>query len=164
MTPFDFNQQLDGSREPVKRVVQYLEGRSDIEWARDVQSESAYHYQGDIQLQKAGQQPEFMEVKVESRTSSQTPNLAIERYSDTVRQTDGGPWKTKADYYTHFYSDGLLVIMLRIHLLKWLNENYVRFRAFEAANAGWVTTGILVRREDAKRGLGKAYYECRIAA
>lgn len=164
MSPFDFHERLAYSINPVKRLILWLESRDSVEWARDVQHNPAYHYQGDIHLKKVGRAPEFMEVKIESRRSSETPNLAIERYSDSARKTDGGPWSTNAVYYVHLYADGFLVIMMRLRLLMWLNQNLARFKTFEATNAGYTTAGILVKREDAKRELKEAYHEYRIAA
>lgn len=164
MSPFDFNERNDFSRNPMNRLILWLESRKSIEWARDVQTDPRCYYQGDIHLKKVGRNPEFMEVKIESRDSTTTPHLAIERYSNNQHKTDGGPWSTTATYYTHYYRDGLLVVMMRVRLLMWLNQNLARFKTFEAANTGYTTTGFLVKREEAKRELEQAYHEYRIAA
>lgn len=157
MGTFHFDQQLNLSFEAVQKITAWLNQRDTVEWAIDVQNKPECHYLGDIQVKAVGDNPEFIEVKVETRTSQQTPNLAIERFSDTARQTNGGAWSTRAKFYSHIYADGLLVMMRREPLLSWLIQEYETFRQFQANNGGYVTTGILVPREDAQKSLRTNY-------
>lgn len=162
MSAFNFRRQLAESTVQVQNVLRWLQGRSDIFYAADVQDDPAFFYRGDL-LFVPMSMVQHIEMKVESRASTETPNLAIERYSDLKAAKVGGPWGTRAEWYAHLYADGLLVMMQRQPLVQWLTPNLKNFPPFEARNQTWLTTGILVQRDAAKAKLLAHYREYRIS-
>lgn len=164
MQPYQFAQQRDQSYDLVERVKRWFEQRADVLEVKDLQDDSFYFYKGDLMVVRGGGDVQFVEVKVElSYTRASTPNLAIERYSSISKLTDGGPWSTDADFYAHIYTDGLLVVMNRHHLVEWLDAEIAHdpqtFAFREIPNAGWTTGTYLVPRERARAALGHWYRE-----
>jgi len=157
--PFDFAKQLAVSKPVVEKVVRWLNQLNTLDWALDCQDKPGCYYLGDILIKPMAGDVEYIELKMETRTSRETPNLAIERYSNTEKKTNGGIWETQARFYAHIYSDGLLVVMNRRLLLDWLIANYDTFRQFQARNKNYTTSGILVRRTEAKEELQTYYRE-----
>lgn len=162
MSAFDFRRQLDESSVHVAQVVRWLQARKDVFYAADVQDDPLYFYRGDI-LYVPDSVVQHIEMKIESRTSSETPNLAIERHSDVQRSKMGGPWSTRAEWYAHLYADGLMVMMHRLELVQWLTPQLAIFAAFQARNKTWLTTGVLVPRLSAQAALIAHYREYRIS-
>lgn len=161
MSAFDFRRQLDESAVQVQQVVRWLQSRKDIFYAADVQDDPLYFYRGDI-LYVPDSAVQHLEMKIETRSSSETPNLAIERFSDRARTKVGGPWGTRAEWYAHLYADGLLVMMRRLPLTQWLTPQLDVFPSFQAQNKSWLTTGVLVPRTTAQAALDAHYREYRI--
>ena len=162
MSAFNFARQLSESSPQVQRVVRWLQGRSDVLYAADVQNDPAYFYRGDI-LYVPDSAVQHIEMKIETRSSSETLNLAIERFSDLARSKMGGPWGTRAEWYAHLYADGLMVMMRRANLVQWLTPQINTFPAFQANNKTWMTTGLLVPRATAQVALDAHYREYRIS-
>lgn len=162
MTAFDFRRQLTESTGKVQQVIKWLQSRKDVFYVADVQADPLYYYLGDL-LYVPAAAVQHIEMKVESRSSLETPNLAIERFSDMVRAKVGGPWGTRAEWYAHLYNDGLFVMMRRAELVQWLTPKLATFPTFEAVNQTWKTTGILVRRDAAQTVLMSHYREYRIS-
>lgn len=162
MSAFDFRRQLDESAVQVAQVVRWLQERKDVFYAADVQDDPLYFYRGDI-LYVPDSAVQHIEMKIETRASSETPNLAIERHSDVQRTKMGGPWSTRAEWYSHFYADGLLVMMRRTNLVQWLTPQLDIFPSFQARNKTWLTTGVLVPRLTAQAALAAQYREYRIS-
>lgn len=162
MSAFNFQRQLTESTVKVQQVMKWLQGRKDVFLAADVQDDPLYYYLGDL-LYVPVQAVQHIEMKVESRSSLETPNLAIERFSDAARSKMGGPWGTRAEWYAHLYGDGLFVMLRRAELVQWLTPKLASFPTFEALNQTWKTTGILVRRDAAQTALNTHYREYRIS-
>lgn len=162
MSAFNFRRQLAESTVHVQHVLRWLQGRPDIFYAADVQDDPAFYYRGDL-LFVPTSMVQHIEMKIESRASTQTPNLAIERFSDQKATKMGGPWGTRAEWYAHLYADGLMVMMRRTELVQWLTPKLAEFTPFEARNQSWLTTGILVRRDVAQAKLLAHYREYRIS-
>ncbi len=162
MTAFNFPRQLTESTIKVQQVIKWLQSRKDVFLVADVQADPTYFYLGDL-LYVPTAAVQHIEMKVESRSSLETPNLAIERFSDRARAKVGGPWGTRAEWYAHLYSDGLFVMMRRSELVQWLTPQLATFPTFEAINQTWKTTGILVRRDAAQTVLVSHYREYRIS-
>lgn len=162
MSAFDFRRQLAESSVHVRQVLRWLQSRNDVFYAADVQDDPAYFYRGDL-LYVPSSTVQHIEMKIESRASTDTPNLAIERFSDVNRTKMGGPWSTRAEWYAHVYADGLMVMMHRAELVQWLTSQISHFPAFKATNQSWVTTGILVPRDVAQTKLLTHYREYRIS-
>lgn len=158
MTSFQFQQQLTRSNQHVARVVRWLQANPNVFVAQDVQDDPAYYHTGDI-LFVPKSAVQHIEVKVESRSSGTTPNLAIERYSNVASNRPGGPWSTKAEWYSHFYADGLLVMVKRLELVRWLTPALVSFPTFEARNEHYTSMGYLIPRVTVRAAVGKFYRE-----
>lgn len=164
MTEYNFAIKLHNSKDYVRQfaawfATQYPDKVCHVE---DMQSEPDSYHKGDIRFFRP-QDAQFIEVKVEeSYTSSKTPNLAIERYSDLERRKDGGPWQTTAQWYVHLYMDGLAVMMNRLLLVLWLDKAQ-NIRPFQVTsrdgNRTWITKGYLVNRAIAKAQLKNGYKE-----
>lgn len=101
--------------------------------------------------------PYSIELKIESRTSAQTPNLAIERYSS--KEKPGGPFSTSAVYYAHYFADGLFCIARREALTAYVLQNSDQWRKVHAANPGYSSTVYLVPRVNVMQALGSEYAE-----
>lgn len=162
MSAFNFHRQLNESSVQVQRVVRWLQSSKSVFYAADVQDDPLYFYRGDI-LYVPDSAVQHIEMKIESRASSETPNLAIERYSDLQRTKMGGPWGTRAEWYTHLYADGLMVMMHRVNLVQWLTPQLALFPSFQAHNKTWLTTGVLVPRTTVQLALVAQYREYRIS-
>lgn len=152
MGVFDFRTQLDYSYSGVSRIIDWLYaadggfwGDGQLEEVYDVQDIPDLHHQGDIAFVFQGEL-QYMEVKVESRTSLATPNLAVEVYSDFDRKKLGGPIITRADWYCHLYNDGLLWVAHRYFFSMWCVSQVGNFRFFYAQNKGWRSQGMLIPR------------------
>jgi hypothetical protein len=153
---FDFEDKRIEADSIVEQLVDWFQSRPSVYQAICVQNDPKYYYWGDIYLYMHDDELSgYAEIKVETRTTKQTPNLAIERWSKTEQQVNGGPWSTQAKYNAHLYADWNLFIMFRLPLLDWLNSEYVTFKTFQARNAGYVTSGILVPRDRLMQALGK---------
>lgn len=162
MSAFNFARQLAESSPQVQRVVRWLQNSPSVFYAADVQDDPAYFYRGDI-LYVPESAVQHVEMKIETRTSAETPNLAIERFSDLARSKMGGPWGTRAEWYAHLYADGLMVMMRRPNLLQWLTPQLNTFATFQAHNQTWLTTGLLVPRARVQVALAANYREYRIS-
>jgi len=158
---FNFNRQLTQSEPSVERVVRWFQSQPTIFHAEDVQHVTAMYYQGDLYFIPMSAL-QYVELKCESRSSDETPNMAIERYSNDQRRTIGGPWATRANWYAHIYRDGLLVMMNRMALLKWLTPRLADFSTFSAKNERYVTSGVLVPRSTAQLAIQENYREHRV--
>lgn len=146
---FSFAERNSFSIQPIEKVAEYLRSTNEYKGVTVVQNDPEHFHLGDVRCELTDASMLYYEIKAESRTSLQTPNLAIERYSSVQARTDGGPWQTKAILYAHIYSDGLLCIMDRLELKNWLNKNMSKYKSFSAENVGYTTTGVLIPRLEA---------------
>jgi hypothetical protein len=164
MQPYQFPNKREESYSPVEWVRRWFERRGDVTEARDVQDDPRYYYLGDLLIVRSDGSTQSVEVKAEpSYTRLTTENLAIERYSSIEKGSAGGPWATEADFYVHVYSDGLLVVMNRRRLVRWIEDELGRdphaFRYREIPNQSWTTGTYLIPRARAREALGTWYRE-----
>ena len=91
-----------------------------------------------------------IELKTDFYDPTVTPNFLIERYSDSERLTDGGPWKALKDgsqYYLYlFYQTKELYIIDTKDLVTYLDANHHHFNRAYIPNKTWVTMGYKVPR------------------
>ena len=160
---FDFDQQFSQSTEAVKRMGLWLRTRADVECVVDIQADwKRSGKQGDLSVwMKRGFEPFHfnVEVKSESRESTQTENLAIEVWSNRDKGVPGGPWASEAHSYVHVYADGMAVQMNRVSLIAWLKDTYASYDTFSAQNLSakgirYTSVGILVPRWSLLEGIG----------
>lgn len=126
----------------------------------DMKDVPAFFHVGDIVVvgwRGHSLMPYSIELKIESRTSAQTPNLAIERYSS--KEKPGGPFSTSAVYYAHYFADGLFCIARREALTAYVLQNSDQWRKVHAANPGYSSTVYLVPRVNVMQALGSEYAE-----
>ncbi len=93
-----------------------------------------------------------IELKTDTYSMKRTPNFFMERFSDTDRGTNGGPWRAAYDDVTYF------VYMYQVEkvcywfdskeLVRFLDEYCKSKRLVEIPNKSWMTTGYLVPRLD----------------
>lgn len=129
-----------------------------LEWVEDVQERPADWYRGDIKFSVRGKLY-YLELKRETRTSGQTPNLAVETISNDRTGKRGGPFGTSADFYAHIYACGLFCVMDTAAVCRYVGAHKRQFRPFYAQNDGFTTRGVLVPRRRMKRDLGRHYIE-----
>ncbi len=102
-------------------------------------------YTNDFVIKRTG---ETIELKMETRCISETPNLFIERYS--YGDEDGGPWqaaKKKSTYYIHFFPKTNSFFTYRTtKLVNWLNTNFPRPWLINVRNKSHNTRGFVVKR------------------
>lgn len=145
---FRFAPQNDASRRLTDSVIAWLRSRPDVRTVLDMQDEPDFYYNGDLRVTFANQSATYFELKAEvSYTSSATPYLAVEYYSDVERQVLGGPWATSAEFYAHIYADGLLVVLLRRQLCSFLEPRRDHFQTRDVRNVRWTTQIHLVPRD-----------------
>lgn len=145
---FRFSPQNDASRRLTDSVIAWLRGRSDVSLVIDMQDEPSFYYNGDLRVKFNNQSAAYFELKAEvSYTSSSTPYLAVEYFSDVEREVLGGPWGTTAEYYAHIYADGLLVVLLRRQLCNFLTPRLDQFQKRLIKNVRWTTQIYLIPRE-----------------
>lgn len=172
MTVFDFAVQHQLSERRVIGLCQYLSHSPDARFhpyghllqAQVVQDVPEYFYHGDILLlYDVFPTHVFVEVKVETRTSFETGNLAIEMYSDVQRKKLGGPFATKAHWYVHLFSDGLLCcIRLSLDVCRALWRLHKGCRLVNAQNDGWYSQVMLLSRNCARYCLAEDYFEMKV--
>lgn len=95
---------------------------------------------------------ETIELKLETRCTSETPNIFVERYS--YKDVNGGPYQAAekgSTYYIHFFPKTMEFFCYRTtKLVAWLNANMPRPWLFNIRNKTHVTRGFVVRREALK--------------
>lgn len=81
---------------------------------------------------------------------SETRNFAVERYSDMERQTPGGPWQSKADFYAHIFRDGTIFVFKRTEFLTRANQLMASTnpRTFVKDNGAYKTLGYRLEISD----------------
>lgn len=109
-------------------------------------------YHPDIQ-RLDGRKGDFMgftnqkiELKTDSRTCKQTPNLFIERYRNDKKDA-GGPWQAKeheVHWFVYMFADTFIYWFEVEELIKFLEEN--KFPSRSIQNRGWSAMGYLVPR------------------
>ncbi len=168
MTAYNFPGKQRESYELVEKVRDWLTRREDVASAADLQDNPRFFYRGDLMITRKDGTVQYVEVKSEPRYSREnTPFMAIERYSNVERSTQGGPWSTSADFYAHIYADGLLVIMSRRKLVGWVDGELGRDpNAFDyklVKNESYTTGTYLILRARVKAALGIFYRDYEIA-
>jgi len=98
-----------------------------------------------------------IEVKTESRTTKQTPNLALELESSPGRPgaieralNDG------IDYIVYLFADDLYFVYRPRRLMAFINAYKDKYRQVKVKNPTYYTTVLLVPREDLKE------FECQL--
>lgn len=90
----------------------------------------------------------YVELKADTRASTDTGNLFIERWGDFDKRTPGGPWKARRDrcvgFLYFFQGDRQIYGFKTEELIKHLEENPEQYRERRIANKGWTTVGYLV--------------------
>lgn len=89
-----------------------------------------------------------IELKAESRTTKQTPNMFIERFRDE-EEKDGGAWQAAAHgvhYLVYLFSDGFVYWMPVKELIKHLEANEASYKKSRIQNRGWSAVGWIVPR------------------
>lgn len=107
----------------------------------DWESRSRY----DFTNEKTG---ETVELKTDYYPVEKTPNIFIERYSDTSRATDGGPYRCPdCTYYVYFFiKSGTFLWYPTGKLLERLAELTPGMQLCEVRNNTYITTGYKIRR------------------
>lgn len=88
----------------------------------------------------------LVELKTDFRNSKRTGNLFIERYSSSLKKSDGGPWKAKTDgcmYFVYKFDDIVLCYLVD-ELLEFLNKNIQNYTSKRINNGSYDTLGYLV--------------------
>jgi hypothetical protein len=93
---------------------------------------------------------QLLELKTDSRPSTKTGNLFIERYSSSLKKSPGGPWKSLADgveVFVYCFSD--LVFCFNVNqLVNFLEANLTNFQSRSINNGNYNTFGYLVPIEN----------------
>jgi hypothetical protein len=90
-----------------------------------------------------------IELKTESRTTKETPNLFIERYRNDILCTPGGPWQAlehKVYYIVYMYADGVVYWFKVAEMVEWLEAHENNYKKHRIPNKGWASIGWLVPR------------------
>lgn len=91
-----------------------------------------------------------MELKTDLYDMSKTPNFFMERWSNTAKQTDGGPWqalKNKCRYYTYFFVKNKTYFMFETkQLVAMLDSIVSSLKLIPVMNSTYITTGYKVNR------------------
>lgn len=143
---FKFGKQFAAAQPATEKVLRWLNGQGKVR-AYDVQHLRPFFYKGDIMLVYPDKRVKYLELKIESRASTETVNLAIEKYGSIEQQRLGSVWDSQSDFYAHFYRDGLLVWFDRLELKIWMDGHYQDYPTFTAQNEGYSSYGYLVPRE-----------------
>lgn len=102
-------------------------------------------YAADFRIKRTG---ETIELKFESRCTSETPNLFLEKYS--YGDEPGGCYqaaKKGTTYYIHFFPKTMEFFVYRTtRLVTWLNANVPRPWLINIRNQAHNTRGFLVKR------------------
>jgi hypothetical protein len=89
-----------------------------------------------------------IELKSDTRSSEDTGNFAIERYSDMERKTDGGPWRSVRDgikyYFYWFIQDDYFFVSYAKKLVEFIEKNEHKYRQVKIPNKRWTTLCYLV--------------------
>lgn len=91
-----------------------------------------------------------IELKVDSRTTEQTPNFFMERWSDVDAGKPGGPWQAKEKglyYFVYTFASGECFWMEVKPLVRFLNRTADTYQSREILNRAWKGFGYLVPRE-----------------
>lgn len=99
---------------------------------------------------KNGQQ---LELKTDSRPSTKTGNLFIERYSSTVKKSDGGPWQALhhgSKWFVYQFTDIELCFETQA-LVEWLDDNLDNYQSRKIDNGNYITLGYLIPIADVSK-------------
>lgn len=145
---FTFREQFAIAQPLTEAVITWLNGRGKVR-ALDVQHVPALYSYGDILLEYPDGSAKYLELKVETRTSTDTPHLAIERWGNLQEKRAGSVWSTHAYFYAHVYADGYFWMAKTAPLRDWLEAHHQQFVTFESQNANdFSSFGYLVPRMD----------------
>lgn len=103
----------------------------------------------DFTVESSGQK---LELKTDSYNMEKTPNFFMERYSDIMRKTHGGPWRAERDgidiFCYYFVRHNTWFEFRNIpELVSDLNKLTRDARMVYIKNKGWVSGGFLVPRD-----------------
>lgn len=86
--------------------------------------------------------------RVELKTDfTESKNFFIERYGNTEKLKEGGPWqiKDKADYFVYFFIKSKIFYWFNpVQLCNFLDKNIDKFQQRKVFNPGYFSTGLLV--------------------
>lgn len=91
---------------------------------------------------------ETVEIKTETRTLTETPNIFVERWSSIQSQKPGGPWQSKAEYFVfYFEKDNRFFIYNRAELIERVEALVSKLKLISVPNRTYTTQGYAVPRE-----------------
>jgi hypothetical protein len=91
-----------------------------------------------------------VELKYESRTTAQTPNVALEVYSGHGIGAIARAVEHGMDYIIFMYSDGQYFVYSPAKLLQFMNQPKLNYRVVSVSNPRYETIVMLVPRADLK--------------
>ena len=96
----------------------------------------------------------LIELKSDFYNMEHTENFFIELYSDIDRKKVGGPRQAAehgTDLWAYLYMENSAVFFFKVSaLVRWLDQNESKYKPLRIMNKGWITSGILVKRDDLK--------------
>lgn len=90
-----------------------------------------------------------IELKTESRNTTDTANFFIEKIRNEETGLLGGPWQALehgAYYFVVQFADGIVYWYRTQELVDWLVKNELQFKTRRIVNRGWSAVGLLVPR------------------
>lgn len=90
-----------------------------------------------------------IELKTDSRTTRDTVNFFIERFSSMEKQSPGGPWRSMVDevyYFVYLFADSYIYWLETAALVEHLDAHLADYKSRTVYNKGWTALGYLVPR------------------
>ena len=90
-----------------------------------------------------------IELKADSRSVRDTPNMFVERYSVLSSKKAGGPWQAaehEVYYFVYLFSCGTIYWFETAALIEHLERNESTYQSRAIRNRAWTTLGYLVPR------------------
>jgi hypothetical protein len=108
-------------------------------------------HHADFILKETG---ELLELKTDGRSSKDTGNMFIERWSDVFERKPGGPWqakKNKVTYFVYFYPKDEISYWFKVKdFCKWMEKNFDNTKLICVNNYRWWSAGYKVPIEKVK--------------
>lgn len=105
---------------------------------------------GDFEFLHGDLAGQKLELKTDYYDMNKTPNLFIERYSDRVKQTPGGPWQALShgcEWFSYFFVTNFTCFLFNTQaLVDRLEHLLPTLQPVEVKNTSWVTEGYRVPR------------------
>lgn len=90
-----------------------------------------------------------IELKTDSRSTTDSPNFFMERIRNETTGAPGGPWQSaesKIHYFVYLFSDGTIYWFETAALVAHLEEHEKSYKTRRIFNRGWTAVGWLVPR------------------